>query len=1071
MKKKISAFGRKTLSLVVALAMILTMAAGTVSAADAGNGSDDGTNYFTNGDFENNGYEGWTVDVSNGEDVWGEWTAKTDEGDSNQTRFLQISNYTGTDNLQAEVTQTVTLKPGVYTASIQAAGANEGDTQSNLVLSAVSEETTLASSVISLNGWSQWDTCEIEFTLEKEASVTVGVTGTLANSSYCDLDHASLVFTRALDEGGPGEDEDGYAVNVVPSSTSATAGDTITLNISVSDNGTAVEDLAAAGLNLTTWLDYYEENGRGDGNSDAVITSPNALSTTVTLPSEGTYYLVTELYDSSWTVLTSAITTVTVTAAPDDEDDSTAVEADINVEKVRNLSDDFIMGMDISSVMSEFASGVTYKDFEGNTINNISDFCKFLADCGVTNVRVRIWNDPYDSAGNSYGGGNNDIDTAVAIARGCADAGLEMLLDFHCSDFWTDPSKQQTPKAWEGMSVGEKAEVLSAFLTDSLDKIDATGAEIAMVQVGNETNNAFIGESDTGDMCTLFNAGAKAVHEFDENIKVVIHVTNPESSNMTRWAGILAANQVKYDVLATSYYPSWHGTLANLKDQLQTVKDKYGKDVMVAETSYAFTLDDTDGHDNTIREGTNTDMMTETKYPFTPQGQASFLRDVIDTVNSVGGLGVYYWESAWITVGDTTGLTGEEYDTRVAQNKDIWEECGSGWASSYAGQYDPDDAGKWYGGSAVDNQAMFAADGTPLASINVWKLVRTGAVSNHVSVDAITLPTETIEVGDSYTLPETVTVKYNNGDAQDPVEWSEADLAAVDTSTAGTYVVNGTVTFSKEVDTGDYAGETTAAVTYTLTVKAPNLIPADVAGFEVDDDSGFTISGEGIDLPANDDPKEGSHSMHWYNTSEAVASATYNTPIVLGAGEYTFEASAQGYAGDTVTLKILDTQGNVLFTGEPVVLTGWSNWLTPSVSFVLEEETGILVQIEVNMQAGGWGTADCMYLYQTAEPGTDPGTEPVPDPDPEPEPDPQPGTEDPSGNISEEPSDTGKAPGNVTSAGGNTTSQDRPSAGKNKVSSPRTGDENNPAGWIAVLAITGAGLAVVTVSGRKQKER
>lgn len=1069
MKRKSNVLGRKILSIVVALAMILTMVAGTVSAADAGNGSADGTNYFTNGDFENNGYEGWTVDVSDDETVKGEWKAKTDEWDSNESQFLQISNYTGTDNLKAEVTQTVTLKPGVYTASIQAAGANEGGTQSHLVLSAVAEGTTLASSNISLIEWSQWNTFSIEFTIEEEAMVTVGVTGTLANSSYCDLDQASLVFTRALDEGGQGEDKGGYAVNVVPGSTSATAGDTITLNISVSDDGTAVEDLAAAGLNLTTWLDYYEENGHGDGNDDAVIASPNDLSTTVTLPSEGTYYLVTELYDSSWAVLTSAITTVTVTAAPDDEDDSTAVEADINVEKVRNLSDDFIMGMDISSVMSEFESGVTYKDFEGNIIDNIRDFCKFLADCGVTNVRVRIWNDPYDSDEHGYGGGNNDIDTAVAIARGCADAGLEMLLDFHCSDFWTDPSKQQTPKAWEGMNADEKAEALSAFLTDSLGKIHATGAEIAMVQVGNETNNAFIGESNTGDMCKLFNAGAKAVHEFDETIKVVIHVTNPESSNMTRWAGILDANQVEYDVLATSYYPSWHGTLANLKDQLQTVKEKYDKDVMVAETSYAFTLDDTDGHDNTIREGTNTDMMTETQYPFTPQGQASFLRDVIDTVNSVGGLGVYYWESAWITVGDTTGLTGEEYDTRVAQNKDIWEACGSGWASSYASEYDPDDAGVWYGGSAVDNQAMFDADGAPLSSINVWKLVRTGAVSSHVSVDAITSPAHTIEVGDSYTLPETVTVKYNNGDAQDPVEWNETDLAAVDPSTAGTYVVNGTVTFSKEVDTGDYAGETTAAVTYTLTVKAPNLIPADVAGFEVADDSDFTISGKGINLPANDDPKEGSHSMHWYNSSANVASATYNTPIVLGAGEYTFEAFAQGAAGDTVTLKILDTQGNVLFTGEPAVLAGWASWLMPSVSFSLEEETGILVQIEVNMQAEGWGTADCLYLYQIAELGTEP--EPVPDPDPEPGQDPQPGTEDPSGDISEEPSDTGKTPGNIPSAGGNTTSQNKSSAGKNTVSSPRTGDYHNPAGWIAVLAITGAGLAAVTVYGRKQKER
>ena len=168
MKRKSNVLGRKILSIVVALAMILTMVAGTVSAADAGNGSADGTNYFTNGDFENNGYEGWTVDVSDDETVKGEWKAKTDEWDSNESQFLQISNYTGTDNLKAEVTQTVTLKPGVYTASIQAAGANEGGTQSHLVLSAVAEGTTLASSNISLIEWSQWNTFSIEFTIEEE---------------------------------------------------------------------------------------------------------------------------------------------------------------------------------------------------------------------------------------------------------------------------------------------------------------------------------------------------------------------------------------------------------------------------------------------------------------------------------------------------------------------------------------------------------------------------------------------------------------------------------------------------------------------------------------------------------------------------------------------------------------------------------------------------------------------------------------------------------------------------------------------------------------------------------------
>ena len=127
------------------------------------------------------------------------------------------------------------------------------------------------------------------------------------------------------------------------------------------------------------------------------------------------------------------------------DDDDTPVEADINVEKVSNLSDDFIMGMDISSVISEFASGLTYQDFNGNEINNITDFCKLLKECGVTHIRVRVWNDPYTDDGKGYGGGNNDIDTAVEIAKGCQAAGLKMLVDFHCSDFGQIP-KQQAPK-------------------------------------------------------------------------------------------------------------------------------------------------------------------------------------------------------------------------------------------------------------------------------------------------------------------------------------------------------------------------------------------------------------------------------------------------------------------------------------------------------------------------------------------------------------------------------------------------------------------------------------------------
>lgn len=113
---------------------------------------------------------------------------------------------------------------------------------------------------------------------------------------------------------------------------------------------------------------------------------------------------------------------------------------------------------------------------------------------------------------------------------------------------------------------------------------------------------------------------------------------------------------------------------------------------MVVETSYAYTLDDSDGHGNTVREGNNDDSADATE-PFTVQGQATFMRNLINAVNEAGGLGVYYWEPAWITVGDTTGLSEETAAARYEANKKIWEEKGSGWASSYSGEYDPKDAG------------------------------------------------------------------------------------------------------------------------------------------------------------------------------------------------------------------------------------------------------------------------------------------------------------------------------------------------------------------------------------------
>ena len=123
-------------------------------------------------------------------------------------------------------------------------------------------------------------------------------------------------------------------------------------------------------------------------------------------------------------------------------------------------------------------------------------------------------------------------------------------------------------------------------------------------------------------MCKLFSAGSKGVKDYNSDVKVVIHVESPQKNTLTNWSDNLEKYNVNYDILGTSYYPYWHGTLSNLKKELSYVQTKHNKDAMVVETSYAYTLDDSDGHGNTVREGNNDDSADATE-PFTVQGQAT----------------------------------------------------------------------------------------------------------------------------------------------------------------------------------------------------------------------------------------------------------------------------------------------------------------------------------------------------------------------------------------------------------------------------------------------------------------
>jgi len=653
-------------------------------------------------------------------------------------------------------------------------------------------------------------------------------------------------------------------------------------------------------------------------------------------------------------------------AAPADE----PVEAGITVPRVEGLASDFALGVDVSSVLSLEASGVVFRDDDGAP----ADLFEVLADHGVTDVRVRVWNDPFDAEGRGYGGGSVDVDRAVEIGERATAAGLGVAVDFHYSDFWADPAKQKAPKAWTGMDAAETADAVGDFTREALTEFVAAGVDVQLVQVGNETNGGVAGVTGWPDMARVFSAGAAAVREVTPDALVAVHVTNPERpGHYAAYAAELAANEVDYDVFASSYYPFWHGSTENLTAVLRQVADTYDKKVMVAETSWVRTLDDADGHPDVIDNADEAQA-----YPISVQGQATALRDVVQAVADVGdaGIGAYYWEPAWLPVGSPDQL---------ARNRVLWERDGSGWATSFAGEYDPEDAGEYFGGSAWDNQSLFDVDGTPLESLRTFAYVRTGAVAPRevTGVDTVRL---SVTVGDAAVLPERVTVRYSDGTSEEsPVTWE----AAPDLSRPGAYEIAGVTA----------EGHAALAV---ITVSAENLLRN--PGFEDPDVSMWTVEGP-LSLRATDDPRTGERSAHFFAAS-AMSFTLEQRVDDLPAGRYVAAGALQGdaFGAGTASIELISDADSAL---APFTAGGWRVWSEPRTDEIeIAEGESLTVRVTADLPTDAWGTIDDLALERVGDGAPTPG-EPTPG---EPTPEPTPGEPTPAPTPSE-PTTTEPAPG------------------------------------------------------------
>jgi arabinogalactan endo-1,4-beta-galactosidase len=302
-------------------------------------------------------------------------------------------------------------------------------------------------------------------------------------------------------------------------------------------------------------------------------------------------------------------------------------------------------GVDLSYVNEVETCGARYR-----VKGQVRDPYRLFADAGANLVRIRLWNDP------TWTKYSTEPDV-IRSAQRAHDAGMNLLLDFHYSDDWADPQKQTIPQAWAA-DIGDPDKLAAhvfEYTAKVLDDLGARGLMPSMVQVGNEINTQMLRAPDSkgepidwSRNAKILNAGIRAVRGVrlaGRAPAVMLHVAQPE--NVEPWfASATAAGVTDFDYIGVSYYPKWSKlTLPEAEAALKRVRERFGKPFLIAEVSYPFTLENAgDSAANLLGEDS-----LHRGYPATARGQQRFMDDLVDMTLRAGGVGVVYWEPAWVS--------------------------------------------------------------------------------------------------------------------------------------------------------------------------------------------------------------------------------------------------------------------------------------------------------------------------------------------------------------------------------------------------------------------------------------
>ncbi len=583
-------------------------------------------------------------------------------------------------------------------------------------------------------------------------------------------------------------------------------------------------------------------------------------------------------------------------------------------EPTETVSQYMIKGADISSLQAVEDYGGVFYDFDGNEVDAIT----FLMENGCNYFRLRIWNNPTTSFD---AGDYCDLEHTLEIAKRIKEAGGSYLLDFHYSDTWADPNNQTIPVEWQDMTEEELIQAVYDYTKEVLEALAEVDAYPDMVQIGNEIGNGMLwpyGSTDNPEtLAALLNSGISAVRETTpdgQETSIMIHVETGGAKGTTEtfFSTIEEYGVTDYDIVGLSYYPYWQGTTQELRENIENIYEKFGKQVVLAETAYPFTTDNADSKQNMVSDAD----CAAVGFEASEENQRKVLELIMNTVSSCeGGLGLFYWEPTWLPVEGVGSTQG--------------------------------------GGNEWENQALFDFEGNALDAIHAFAF-EPGSLDNDEALLVYDLDAVEVDqnaAGDDLIaeFPSTAKVLYQDGSIRDvEIEW---DLSSEMVITETNKAYKGTVL------------DFTVNLPVTL-IDRSSLLNLD---FE-SGDTGWTIeqnrsSAGYIATSDTGTPYSGDWCFQYWD-EEAFEIDLYQKTTVQEDGEYHLSVWSQG-EGDSnlvMTLYIADAEGNIL-ASEEFTNAGWSVWQHPVVSAELAAGDTIRIGVLLEGTAGDWGTLDDFEFY------------------------------------------------------------------------------------------------------------